>query len=230
MTPSSKWFPTDLQGRNAWFQNFATNFALVAAALGFTPAEVTSVANDAEVMDFLAQTDVTVNAYVDGVRNYRKTMTEGDVNGTSPTFPADLTLAPPIVIGLGIFERLDDLVKRIRVSPSYTEETGALLGILTSGGGHSGPVGDTVPVLKASVDPGHVIEVKFTRGSSDGIYIEKNVNNGGFGFAEKAFKSPAIIVVPGDGIPQQVQLRARFLDGNNPVGDWSSIVTVQTIP
>ncbi|MFL6373262.1 MAG: hypothetical protein ACJ73D_01220, partial [Pyrinomonadaceae bacterium] len=114
----------------------------------------------------------------------------------------------------------------------YTDETGALLGIIPSsnGGGPLGPITDHVPVLKASVDPGHVVEVKFTRGNSDGIYIEKNVNNAAWTFADKAVKSPAVFTVPGDGIPQGVQIRARFLDGNSAVGDWSDIVTVQTIP
>ena len=27
-----------------------------------------------------------------------------------------------------------------------------------------------------------------------------------------------------------LQIRARYLDGNTPIGDWSDVVTVQTIP
>ena len=75
-----------------------------------------------------------------------------------------------------------------------------------------------------------MIEVKFTRGDSAGIYLEKNVNNAGWTFVDKIAKSPGVFTVPGDGIPQGVQLRARFLAGNEVVGDWSDIVTVQTIP
>ncbi len=31
-------------------------------------------------------------------------------------------------------------------------------------------------------------------------------------------------------LPSSVKLRARYLDHNNPVGNWSDVVTVQTIP
>lgn len=46
MIPSSKWFPTALADRAAWYQNFATNFAALAADLGFLPADVTAVNAD----------------------------------------------------------------------------------------------------------------------------------------------------------------------------------------
>src|SRR5690606_12639504 len=46
MIPSSKWFPTALADRAAWFQEFATNFAALAGDIGFLPADVTSVNAD----------------------------------------------------------------------------------------------------------------------------------------------------------------------------------------
>lgn len=49
----------------------------------------------------------------------------------------------------GMFERLDDLEKRIRVSPSYTNEIGALLGIIVSEPANVVEA-DLKPVIKAS--------------------------------------------------------------------------------
>jgi len=45
-------------------------------------------------------------------------------------------------------------------------------------------------------------------------------------------ESPAEISIPltQNGLPSSVKLRARYLDHNNPVGSWSDVVTVQTIP
>jgi len=148
-----------------------------------------------------------------------------------PGLPANITLALPATIATGMFERLDGYVRRIRAAPAFTEEQGALLGI-NPGGGLSLPIGDVPPVIKATVDPGNIIEVKFTRGQSDGIYIETNVDGGGWTFREKAIKSPAVFDVQENpaNTPRGVQIRARFLDGNTPAGDWSDIVTVQTIP
>ncbi|MBV9241763.1 MAG: hypothetical protein JO314_07135 [Acidobacteria bacterium] len=230
MIPSSKWFPTNLQDRDAWFTNFNTVMqGGVGATLGFTVAELLVLAHDWETFDYLATASVTLDNYSEAVRAYRKQLTEGNIGDPAPVFPANITFAMPFDQPTGIFERLDDMVKRIRTAPTYTPETGTLLGI-NGATKVKIPVGDVPPVIKASVDPGHVIEVKFTRGDSDGIYIEKNVNNAGWAFAKTGNRSPVVIVVPGDGIPQGVQLRARFMDGNEPVGDWSDIVTVQTIP
>ncbi len=33
-----------------------------------------------------------------------------------------------------------------------------------------------------------------------------------------------------DNLPRNVQIRGRYLDGNDAVGDWSQIEVVQTIP
>ena len=164
-------------------------------------------------------------------RNYRKVITEGDIGNVEPDFPPDITLSLPAPVPTGIFERLDLMVKRIRVAPKYTDETGAALGIITVKQ-DADQFLNTPPVITASVDPGNQVKVKFTKGASSGVYIETNVDNGGWTFSDKAVKSPAIFRVPQNqaDTPRGVQIRARYLDGNNPVGDWSNIVTVQTIP
>lgn len=231
MIPSQTWFPTNLQERAAWYENFDDNIQLIGAGLGLTVPELASIASDNDVMQFLAETDVTVTAYTDAIRNYRKTITEGDIGDAVPDFPADIALTLPSVIPTGMFERLDNFVKRIRVSPKYTPETGALLGIIPNAPIKE-EVGSTVPTITATVDPGNQVNVKFVRGDSNGIYIDTNVDNGGWHFTDKAVKSPATFDVPSNpaNTPRGVQIRARFLLGNDPVGDWSDIVTVQTIP
>ena len=52
MVPSNRWFPSTLQDRAAWFQNFATQFGSLAATLGFLPAQVTAVNADRDDMLF----------------------------------------------------------------------------------------------------------------------------------------------------------------------------------
>jgi hypothetical protein len=232
MIPNQKWFPSSLQERAAWFVNFKANIQGVGLTLGMTVGEITSVGEDSDILDFLATTSVAVDAYIDGIRNYRKIISEGGIGDPTPAFPSDVSFSLPTPIDTGLFERLDNLVKRIRVAPAYTDEIGALLGITTNGGGPHIPIGEVPPVITASVDPGNIVEVKFTRGASNGVYIETNIDNGGWAFAEKAVKSPAVFDVEANpaNTPRGVQIRARFLEGNNPTGDWSDIATVQTIP
>lgn len=236
--PNSNYFPGSLQERAAWFDNIANQLqGPTGTSLGLTAAEQTSLADDNSVMQFLATTDVSVGAYTDAIRSYRKTITEGGIGDPTPVFPASITLTPPALVATGIFERIDKLIRRIRVAPAYTPEIGALLGITTggNGGGSSAPhlESNAAPRIDAVAMPGSVVQVKFVRGSSDGVYVETQIDNElAWSNVGRYVKSPAALQVPKnpDNLPRNVQIRARYLDGNDPVGDWCDIVTVQTIP
>src|SRR5258706_16008155 len=110
-------------------------------------------------MSFLADKISTSDAYIDAMCTFRRIYTDASIGDPTPAFPGDISLTPPAVVPAGMFERLDNLVKRIRVAPLFTSEYGALLGINTGGGPHI-PIEDFPPVLTGSVDPGNVIEVK----------------------------------------------------------------------
>lgn len=82
----------------------------------------------------LAETTTQLDAYASGFRGYRNVLTEGKDGDPTPAFSPNPTFAPPFAIDTGMFERLDELVKRIRVAPAYPEATGELLGIIPQGG------------------------------------------------------------------------------------------------
>lgn len=232
MIPSKNWFPTNLQDRAAWYDNFNTQIQIIGAALGLTAPERDSIGEDNQMLQFLATTAVTIDAYTDGIRQFRKTITEGDIGDPTPVFPADIVLAAPAgTVTTGIFERLDNFVKRIRVAPAYTPDDGALLGIIPSPSEGFVPEG-AKPVLEASPVPGNVVEVRFVRGKSDGVNIQISIDKGDWAAVGNFFKSPAALTIPqNEGeLPRSVQVRARYLVGNSAVGDYSDIVTVQTIP
>ena len=232
MIPSNRWFSTSLQDRAAWYQNFSSVIATLGASLGLTVAEVAAIGHDAEWMEFLANSAVTVDGYAGAIRQYRKALTEGDIGSPASTFPADITLTPPTTaVPDGIFERLDAYVKRIRASPNYTDAIGTELGIMPSKGEDFVET-EMKPVLKATSMPGSVVEVTFKRGKSDGVLIETKVDNAtAWASAGNYFKSPASINIPdGTGLPHSVQVRARYIIGNEPVGLNSDTVNVVTTP
>ena len=132
MIPSPRWFPTSLQDRAAWYQNFQTQFAAVAVSFGFTAGDISIVDKDNQIMQFLADTIVQLEAYKKAVGQFREIITEGDIGDPTPAFPANPAFALPVEQPTGIFERLVDLVERIKAAPAYTNETGALLGIIAS--------------------------------------------------------------------------------------------------
>lgn len=232
MVPSNRWFPASLQDRAAWFDNFANNFSNVAVSLGFTLADSTEVAADNAAMQFIANTAVALEAYKDGIRGYRIALTEGNIGDPAPAFPANVTFtAPDPPRPAGLFERLDELVKRIRVSPAYTEEIGGLLGIIPTKPDDVAPE-NMQPVIKARAMPGSVVEVEFKRGMTDGISVQTMLDETNvWDDAGKFFKSPATLnIPPNGGGPRKVTLRARYLAGNNAVGLNSDQVVVVTTP
>ncbi|MBK7393979.1 MAG: hypothetical protein IPI64_11885 [Chloracidobacterium sp.] len=235
MVPSPSYFPTNLQERAAWYDNFAAAIQALGAALGLTVAELAQITADNAMMQFMAAIDVEVNDYAASVRSFRKVMTEGDVGDPTPLFPADVTPTVPAAVPTGIFERLDGFVKRIRVAPGYTPVIGAKLGITRRQDYIADQAADGTqqPTITATPQPGNVVNVKFVRGSSDGVFIETQLDNEtAWTTAGRYPKSPAVINIAqnSDKLPRNVQIRARYLDGNDPVGDWSQIEVVQSIP
>lgn len=235
MVPSSTYFPTNLQERAAWFDNFAAVIQVIGASLGLTVAEIAQIVADNAMLQFLATFDVTVSEYTGGVRSFRRVVTEGDIGEPTPVFPADLTPTVPASVPTGLFERLDGFVRRIRVAPAYTLVIGVQLGIVRRREDLPEAVvlGTEQPRITALPQPGNVVNVKFVRGKSDGMFIETQLDNQlTWNEAGRYLKSPAVLHIPknADNLPRNVQIRARYLDGNDPVGDWSQIETVQTIP
>ncbi len=234
MIPNNRYFPTSLQERVAWYANFKTQFTIVATSLGFVAADVTAVTADNAVMQSLGLVAVELEAYKDAARQYRIVITEGNIGDPTPEFPEAPQYAAPGGVATGIFERLDNLVKRIRVAPAYTPEIGALLGILpTQTSGPQVPEVDLQPTLKTVSLPGSVVQVRFVRGNMTAVAVETKIDNADtWSDAGKFYSSPAELVIPqnAQGLPRSVQVRARYVDKNTPVGQFSDIVTTATQP
>src|SRR5687768_14955332 len=129
MRPDQRWFPTNRVSRAAWFENFTVQFAQVGLSLGFTQAEVDSVAADNAVVQFASTAINLLDSQMTGARAFERSMLLGLNNGAQPHFPEYAVPAPPPMVNAGIFERLERLVRRIRVAPGYNPSVGALLGI-----------------------------------------------------------------------------------------------------
>ena len=231
MKLSNSWFPTSLQERAAWFHNFSNQFGVVGISLGFTAEEIAALEDDSQVFEFLAGATKSIDMFVDAFRQYRLVLTEGNIGEPSPSYPPNPAFAG-IPCATGIFERLDRIVKRVRTAPAYTPEIGALLGIIPSVPGPQ-PEAEIKPTLTAVSMPGSVVNVKFVRGSTAGIAVEVKVDNAEtWSEAGRFYKSPAALVIPENPskLPRSVQIRARYVDGNTAVGQYSAAVTTATQP
>ena len=231
MIPSKRWFPTTLVDRAVWLNNFTTQFEQVAPSLGFSAADVTSMTQDNEDFQAVAKAMIVAESFMSALRQFRITLTEERPGSAQPHFPNLDVTPPPNAVPAGIFQRLDDRVQRIRTAAAYTDEIGALLGIIPAGS-QSLTASELVPEIKASVLPGNIVHVRFTRADTHGLFIEMKLDRDGeWTDVGRFIRSPAVLEVPdGTGAPRAVEIRARYLIGNNPVGQNSNVVSVVTTP
>jgi hypothetical protein len=148
IVPNRRWYPQDLASQAIWWANFSTQFAIVGPGLGFAAGVVPGVQDDNTVMQFVATTVDQGKAFEKAIRTYKEIITEFPVGEPTPAFPANPTFALPEVIPTGLNQRLIELRERILVAPTYTDETGVLLGILPSGS-EAVPESELKPTIKA---------------------------------------------------------------------------------
>jgi hypothetical protein len=233
--PSRNWFPQSMQERAAWYQNFAMQFAGIAASLGFLPADVTAVQDDDTAIQDLANGQVQLDAFVAAYRQYRITVSEGAIGEPTPAFPDAPTLTPSELRPTGIFQRLVELVDRIRAAPAYTDEIGALLGIIPSSSGSNIPTVDNLkPVIKVSQSFSDCkFSVNVTRLGQDSFKIQIQ-RSGSNTWEDAAFatKNPCEVTItpttPGQ--PERILVRAILLSNNQPVGEPSDPAYVTVNP
>jgi hypothetical protein len=231
MIPSKRWFPRNLTEQAAWLQNFALQLSVVGSTFGITPAEITQMTQDAADFQSIVRTTFAADAFMKGLKEFRLSVAEAKIGSPTPTFPAITFSAPPNGVPAGIFQRLDSLVRRIRAAVAYTDETGAMLGIIPAKNADLNH-DELQPSIKAFALPPNVVEIAFTRGQTHGISIEIKIDKDEkWTPAGRFFKSPARLNIPdGTGLPRAVQIRARYLDGNLAIGQNSDIINIVTLP
>ena len=232
MLPSQKWFPTNRTDRAAWFGNFARQFAIFGPLLGFTPAEIQAVLDDNQVVQFLAATITSLEGYRRAVIAYRNILCEGRVGTSKPTFPMNPSFVLPVDRPTGIYQRLDAVVARIRVAPTYTLNIGVQLGIVPRKA-ETLALHELQPEITVTSMPKSILVVKFVRGQSKGVTIEiQTGKENTWKQAGRFYTSPANLEIPPaeDKSPQEIRLRASYVMENTPVGLFSDVVTAVTTP
>ncbi len=233
MIPNPTWFPTNMAARVLWYANFNKQFALLATDLGFDAADVTSVINDNAVMQFLGNTSVEMEAFNEAVRQYRIIITEHKVGDPMPDFPAVPVLTLPVEIPTGMFERLSDLVDRIRLADNFTTEVGAMLGINPAQ--PTPPDPNTLkPTIKATpLFESYKFDAFVMRMKMDGFKVQirrmdsETWSDAGFG-TSSPLKVTIQPTTPGQ--PERLQVRALLTKKNEVIGQPSDPVYVTVNP
>jgi hypothetical protein len=218
-----------------WMKTFAQAFATRGPALGFTAAEVAAVQADAAMLDYIISDMIpTSKAGLDARYSYKDLMKNGPLGspgGALPTTPA--TGTPPALVAPGILPRLRQLIARIKAAPAYTADIGDDLGITGKDDGNTVDPTTAKPTFKAVVLPLHQVRLDFIKGGFDGVWIEsKRTGEPNWSFLGIDLSSPYLDArQPAQaGTPETREYRMRYYDNDAPVGQWSDIITVTTMP
>lgn len=223
-----------MQERAAWLQNFENNLIPVAAMLGITPADLASLNLDVEDFVALAAIMLSVESYQDSVREYRKSLTEGGIGAPMPVFPTENFNAPPNAPRpAGLFQRLIELVDRIRSAPAYTDEIGASLGILVQPLSELTPE-ELKPAIKASESFSmYKFLLNVTRMGMPQFKVQVQ-RDGSTTWTDVGFgtSNPIEVTVSPTtaGQPERILVRAVLMEKNVPVGQPSDPTFVTINP
>ncbi|HMQ04600.1 MAG TPA: hypothetical protein PKD26_11845 [Pyrinomonadaceae bacterium] len=233
MRPDQRWFPTDRIDRAAWFANFSAIFTELGPSLGFSQAEIDSVAADNAVIQYSVQAIVSLEAQMAAARAFDRSVTLGRQSGSVPQFPLAVLPTPPTMVSDGIFERLEKIVRRIRVSPFYDSVAGAQLGIIPVARRIANPyLFMPTPKIEASADP-YSFTVQVAKRSFAGfrVYYKRDAATD---WENSMFftSSPAKVAVPPlePGKAELINVRVAMAIDNTATSLPSNIHTLAIIP
>jgi hypothetical protein len=236
MIPSDRWFPTSLQDRSAWYQNFVTQFSPVAVSLGFVAADVTAIGLDSAVFQWLADQTVTVDNFRRAVVEYRVNLTEGNIGDPQPIYPGQNFDNPPSLLEAGMFERLNKLRNRILAAPAYSDDLGILLGIVGDGGGVGISESEVKPEIQCTpAATGYMFSIVVSkRYDADSWQVwatPAGVTDWKI-LATATGKSADVVVSPTGEVPApiQLQVRVQLRRSNENYGEPSDIAQVTVNP
>ena len=219
-----------------WLNNFANVFETHAETLGFTKADVTALRNDAAMLNYLVgEVLPTYKAAVQSRTAYKNLIKDGPVSetgGAPPPTPA--VGAAPTLVAPGIVPRLRTLIQRIQLSPAYNQSIGLELGITSPDDGGGTSFASAKPTATAAALPGSQVRIEFVKAGFTGVLIESRRTAAEEGWALLATDnfSPYLDTRPPatPGRAEVREYRLRYLDRDDPVGDYSDIISASTTP
>lgn len=224
-----------------WARSFLSTFPTEAPNLGFSADEIGAVTDDLRSLIYLLELIPQVRSTLQELTSYKNLLKEGSVPSSAAAIAMpDLSFASPPVkekeVTPGIVPRLTAVAQRARKHAGCTEAVQKLLGITSPPSQTSAAatlLGHVAPKAKTACLPNGEVRIEFVGGDSDGVVVESRRGD------EKEWRhlavdrfSPYVDTRPPlrPGEPEQREYRLRYLDDDDPVGPYSDIIVVHTVP
>ncbi len=218
-----------------WLNNFANVFETHAETLGFAAADVTALRNDAAMFNYVVgEVLPTHKAALQSRTAYKNLIKDGPLGETGgPLPPPPAVGPPPALVAPGIVPRLRQLIQRIQLSPAYNPALGLELGIVAPDGGTGAPTTPPKPTAKAVALPNSQVRLDFVKGGFTGVLIEaRRAGEDAWAPLGTDNFSPYVDTRPPltPGRAEVREYRLRYLERDEPVGDYSDIISASTTP
>lgn len=226
-------FPNTEATVNALLQIWQVKLSDHQTKYTLTAAQIAQVTDDAVVYNHLIKARNLLNEEVAEFSTYKKKIMEGDPKDTADAYPTielpelpELTNPPKP----GIEKRNQELYNYLKSHPNRTAESLAELGVSAGEGGSISPE-DLKPLLKPQALIDDVVEIGFNKQTQTAIRIQREIGVDNWTSVGDATSSPLLDDTPSpDGKPEKRRYRGVYLAKNQPVGQYSDIVTVVTTP
>lgn len=222
------WLPSRLAQQAVVLENVNSKIAGYQTALGLTAAQVAAIQLICNEFDVAYTMTEQCRAATLAMVQWRDDIFKGTPQGAAapepPTFP---TVEMPVGSKIGILAEFRALRDIMLAAPGYTDAIGQDLMIVASGSsGPNIPTGEATPELNLQVAAGYEITVAGPMHGMDAMRVEYMRNNNGNTWSLVGFlkKTPGVVQIsphtPGD--PESGRIRARYIQSNNPVGNYSA--------
>jgi hypothetical protein len=218
-------YPQSMDGRNAWHANFAAQLPSFAVKYNIPAADTDYATAVAAWYAAWAQIRHLLDTYSQQVTKYFNTIAGADRGAeppAKPNFDPIILLAPDPIPGV---ERwVIDLATVIKRNAAYAPADGSAMGINPPVKLALSP--DTLqPIIELSTRANFQVGVKFRKRGMSGIRLEYRHAGGDWIAAGNLITSPGHFdVAPAiAGQPEEIEVRAIYLTGNEPTGTYSDI-------
>lgn len=213
-----------------WFNDHAAGVATHGATVGLTSAEIAQAAIDALVVAHAVNGRALYESKAQEFTEYKNILLYAPLNTplpATPTPPAIGSLPPGALAGC--VTRARQRAERIKAHPNYTQAIGEDCRIVAP---EASPPPDQ-PTLKAKVLTDYQVRLTFAMYRHDLLEIvSRRGNETDWTLLAFDTNSPYVDarppLVPGQ--PETREYRARYRDNDQPVGDWSDIISVVAKP
>lgn len=219
----------DDQHKVTWLKQLASKTPTHASVLDITPAEQTSLENDANMFEYIVITmHPAYKTKEQDITSYKNIMRDGPLGTPTPAVPMAPSLpAAPTAVEPGIFNRVAKFVQRIKSHPNYTENIGEDLGII--GAEMTFEQSELKPELKGDVDANRpkIIWKKGPFVSSIDLFVDRQLN-GNYEYLTNDSEPDYVDTYPMPADVESVVYRYKgiYRIGDEQVGQYSDPITI----